>query len=142
VNDRLLFGALALAVMGGACGGEENRPATWSYISPAIFQPNCATSSCHSKAAAVAGLDLSETGDGYKSLMKQKLPATPARTDMAAYPNGVPPRQLVMPGNPVESRLLNMLRGIGANRMPPDRPLAEADINLVETWILRGAKND
>jgi hypothetical protein len=35
-----------------------------------------------------------------------------------------------------------MLRARGANRMPPDRPFAEADIALVEEWILRGARND
>ena len=122
----------------GACGGEENRPATWSYISPAILQPNCATSSCHSKAAAVAGLDLSEAAAGYKSLMTQKLPTD--RPAAPSYPDGPLPRQLVTPGNPFESRIINMMRAIGANRMPPDRPLAEADIELIETWILKGAK--
>jgi hypothetical protein len=35
-----------------------------------------------------------------------------------------------------------MMRAFGAARMPPDRPLAEADIVLVEDWILAGAKND
>src|ERR1700747_2218848 len=55
------------------CGGEEDRPPTWSYVSPAITQPNCATSSCHSKGAAIAGLNLSTNEDGYDSLFKQKL---------------------------------------------------------------------
>jgi hypothetical protein len=32
-----------------------------------------------------------------------------------------------------------MLRARGATRMPPDRPLPEADIELVEQWILNGA---
>ena len=32
-----------------------------------------------------------------------------------------------------------MLRAQGAARMPPDRPLPEADIELVERWILNGA---
>jgi hypothetical protein len=139
VNDRFL-GALALSVVVmGACGGEENRPATWSYISPAIIQPNCATASCHSKAAAVAGLDLSEMAVGLKGLRDQKLPV---RAGMTAKPDDLPARPLITPGNPVQSRMMNMLRGIGANRMPPDRPLAEADIDLIETWILKGANND
>ena len=138
VNDRFL-GALALSVVVmGACGGEENRPATWSYISPAIIQPNCATGSCHSRAAAVAGVDLSEKTEGWKSLRNQHLPGGRA----SSYPAEQPARPLVTPGNPTESRLLNMLRGIGANRMPPDRPLAEADIDLIEAWILKGANND
>jgi hypothetical protein len=140
VNDRFL-GALALSVVVmGACGGEENRPATWSYISPAIIQPNCATGSCHSRAAAVAGLDLSEVKAGWHSLRDQKLP--PGRAGAPAYPGAQPARPLVTPGNPVESRIMNMLRGIGADRMPPDRPLAAADIDLIETWILEGANND
>jgi hypothetical protein len=140
VNDRFL-GALALSVVVvGACGGEDTRPATWSYISPAIIQPNCATASCHSRAAAVAGLDLSEADIGLKGLKDQKLPA--GRPMQPMYPDGQPARPLLTPGNPDQSRIMNMLRGIGANRMPPDRPLAEADIDLIETWILKGAKND
>jgi hypothetical protein len=35
-----------------------------------------------------------------------------------------------------------MLRADGANRMPPDRPLAEADVVLIERWILNGAQKD
>jgi hypothetical protein len=141
VNDRFLKALALSVVVMGACGGEENRPATWSYISPAIIQPNCATGSCHNTAAAIAGLDLSEKDAGWKSLMQQKLPSNRPIT-AATYPNGQPPRPLVTPGNPEESRLLNSLRAFGANLMPPNRPLAEADIALVETWILKGAKND
>lgn len=117
------------------CGDE--RPASWSYISPAIIQPNCATSSCHSRAAAAAGLDLSDATGGYRSLLDQRLPAG---RPMANYLGKDPPRQLVSKGHPTQSRLLNMLRGIGANVMPPDRPLPGADIDLVEQWILEGAQ--
>ena len=34
-----------------------------------------------------------------------------------------------------------MLRARSAPRMPPDRPLPEADIELVEAWILDGARS-
>jgi hypothetical protein len=125
---------MAAAVAG--CGGEENRPAVWSYISPAIMQPNCATSSCHSKAAAVAGLDFSTAEMGLKGLTEQTLPAVVP--DDLVRPSTK--RMLILPGNPEESRLVNMLRARGTERMPPDRPLAEADIALVERWILMGAK--
>jgi hypothetical protein len=122
--------------MAGACGGEEDtRDPVWGYISPAIIQPNCATSSCHSKAAAVAGLDLSTVNDGYISLVQLHL--APIGT-----PPLQPPRPMVTPGNPDESRVVHMLHANGAKRMPPDRPLAGADIDLVERWILNGAKND
>jgi hypothetical protein len=134
VTPRLLLPVLSVAVLVG-CGGEENRPAAWSYISPAIIQPNCATSSCHSHAAAVAGLDFSTAADGLKGLTKQKLPPADPKDDSRTMIT----RQLILPGNPDESRLVNMLRARGTWRMPPDRPLAEADIELIETWILNGA---
>jgi hypothetical protein len=122
--------------MTGACGGEEDtRDPAWGYISAAIIQPNCATSSCHSKAVAVAGLDLSTVDNGYISLVQLKL--APRGTTKVE-----PPRPMVLPGNPDESRVMHMLRADGAKRMPPDRPLATADIDLVEQWILNGAKND
>ena len=49
-------------------------------------------------------------------------------------------RPLVVAFNPEQSRVVNMLRARSAPRMPPDRPLPEADIELVETWILDGAR--
>jgi hypothetical protein len=126
----LLFFA---AVGASGCGGtEDDRDALWSYISPVIIQPNCATSSCHSQGAAVAGLNLSTAAAGHKSLLELHLP-------LRGMEPPAKPRQLVVPGNPDESRVVNMLRGQGANRMPPDRPLAEADIRLIERWILDGA---
>jgi hypothetical protein len=124
------------AVGAGGCGGEEDdRDPTWSYISPAIIQPNCATSSCHSQGTAVSGLNLSTADAGYRSLLQLHLPL---RTMMG------PPkaRQLVTPFNPDESRVVNMMRAEGSWRMPPDRPLAEADIRLIERWILNGAQKD
>ena len=51
-------------------------------------------------------------------------------------------RALVTPYDPDGSRVVNMLRARGAPRMPPDRPLPEADIRLVERWILNGACRD
>ena len=48
-------------------------------------------------------------------------------------------RPLVTSFDPSGSRLVNMLRARDAPRMPPDRPLTEPDIRLVERWILNGA---
>jgi hypothetical protein len=129
---------LISAVAMGACGGDEDRPATWSYISPAIIQPNCATTSCHSRGTAVAGLDFSTSKSGWDSLFNQKLapaPGSPPTRPMVT-------RRLIIAGSPTESRVVNMLRAYGASRMPPDRPLAEGDIALIEEWILAGAKNE
>jgi hypothetical protein len=120
----------------GGCGGaEDDRDPVWSYISPAIIEPNCATSSCHSQGSAVAGLNLSSVDAGYRSLLQLHLPLRG---------KDPPPvlRPLVTPGVPDESRIINMMRAQGSYRMPPDRPLAEGDIRLVERWILNGAKKD
>jgi hypothetical protein len=136
VTTRPLLLVLVLAATAGACGNEEDvRDPVWGYISPAIIQPNCATSSCHSKASAVAGLDLSSDETGYKSLLGLTLGVRPA--SMKA-----PPRPMVIKFNPDESRMLHMLKADGARRMPPDRPLAGADIALVEQWILLGAQDN
>jgi len=143
--------ALAAAVGSAGCGGVDNRPADWNYISPAMFEPNCATLSCHSPAAAVSGLDFSTADRGYTSLTGLWVWVVVADGGVAP-PGGVPCstvngtfvceqqlRPLVTPYDPAGSRVVNMLRARNAPRMPPDRPLPEADIELVERWILNGA---
>jgi hypothetical protein len=133
---RLPILLILFAVGAGGCGGAEDaRDPVWSYIAPAIIQPNCATSSCHSQGTAVAGLNLSTAEAGYKSLLQLHLP-------LRGMMPPDKPRPLVTPGNPDESRVVNMLRAEGTDRMPPDRPLAEADIRLIERWILDGAQKN
>ena len=141
---------LALAVVCHGCGGADSRPAVWGFISPEILQPNCATTSCHGPAAAVSGLDFSTPARGYTSL--SGLWVWLVVPDGGAVPSGVPCttlngtvtceqmlRPLVTPYDPQGSTLVNSLRARNQPRMPPDRPLAEADIELVERWILNGA---
>lgn len=144
--------AVAAVALGGGvatgCGATDPRPPAWEYISPAIFEPNCATSSCHSRAAAVAGLDFSTPDRGYTSLTQLWVWIVDPTGTLA---EGCKPmdgkvfcqrqhRPLVTPYDPAESRVVNMLRAASAPRMPPDRPLPEADIRLVERWILNGAR--
>ena len=145
----LASAAICAAVVSG-CGTVDDRPAEWNFISPAMFEPNCATSSCHSPAAAVSGLDFSTTDAGYASLTKLWVwVVAPPDGGVSA---GVPCahlkgtliceqqlRPLVTPFDPAGSRVVNMLRARDAPRMPPDRPLPEVDIELVERWILNGA---
>jgi hypothetical protein len=100
--------------------------------------PNCATASCHSRGAAVAGLDLSDAERGYESLVNLRLAAS-ASTDPMRVEK---PRPMVVPFNPEQSRVIHMLRGDGTRRMPPERPLSIADVRLVEEWILNGARRD
>jgi hypothetical protein len=141
---------LALAVASAGCGGADPRPAVWDIISPEIFQPNCATTSCHSPAAAVLGLDFSTPDSGYMSLTGLWVwiaippdvgapPGVPCATVAGTLVCEQMGRALVTPFDPAGSRVVNMLRARDAPRMPPDRPLTEADIELVERWVLDGA---
>jgi len=141
--------ALSAVVVASGCGS-PNRPATWAYLSPVVFQPDCASGSCHSPAAAAAGLDFSTPDRGYTSLTGLwTWIVDPTRDGQPGCGHAAGTivceemfRPLVTPYDPSQSRLIDVLRGRGAPRMPPDRPLDEADIRLVEDWILNGARKD
>lgn len=143
-----VLGLLSIVLSLEGCGGaSDSRPASWPYISAAIVAPNCATVSCHSRAAAVSGLDFSSADRGYTSLTGLWVwivdPTGTAANGCRNVGNAVvcqrEHRSLVVPFDPAQSRLVQMLRANGAARMPPDRPLAEGDIRLIEKWILNGA---
>lgn len=125
----VLAGALAALA---ACGGEDDRPASFSYIHAAILQPNCTTSSCHTDLNAQAGVKLDDPDAAYVILVGQVCDpeAAPAEDQ----------RNYVLPGDPARSRLVRLLRGDEVRRaMPPDRPLPAPDIDLIERWIRDGA---
>jgi hypothetical protein len=146
----LLAVVLCCGLAAGGCGDVDQRPAVWPYLSPVIFQPSCATPSCHSPAAAVSGLDFSDPDRGYASLTRLWVwvvdPTGTGGPGCGTVDGTVvcekKERPLVTPYDPQASRLINVLRARDAPRMPPDRPLVEADIRLVEKWILDGAKRD
>jgi hypothetical protein len=123
---------LALAVLSPltACG-EDDRSASWSYIHTAIISTSCVTSSCHTKENAQADVDLHSQRSAYKVLVGQRCdPDNPPDRE----------RNYVAPGQPDRSHLIYLLRGVeSSGQMPPDRPLPEGDIELIERWILEGA---
>jgi hypothetical protein len=122
---------LALALLGlAACSDTDERPATWTYISASIIQPSCGTARCHSAASATLGLQLDTVEGGYIAL-------TGSLPSQGGEPTG---RNFVVPGNPDASKLMWMLHGVESERMPPDEPLPSADIELIERWILAGAR--
>lgn len=117
-----LVALAAAALVGVGCGGTtDDRPAKWSFISPAITEPGCATVNCHSAIAQKAGVDLHDRASGYATLAG---------------------RGFVDPSMPDASAVIHMMRGEGSLRMPPDEPLPEADIRLIRDWIAAGANND
>lgn len=149
MKSELTLTLAAFAALASLAGCENRqRPATWAYISPVIMQPNCASGSCHSPAAAAAGLDFSTPDRGYSSLTRLWVwvvdPAKKGQPGCGPAAGTIVCEQLfrplVTPYDPQESRLINVLRGRDAPRMPPDRPLDEADIELIEQWILNGAQ--
>lgn len=126
--------SLPLAVALLACDSADDRPATWSYVHPAIVAPACATAGCHSRHAALAGLDLS-SADGAYTFLTGRICGEPARPID-------PPGNYVFAGAPERSQLVYLLRGDQVRVMPPDQPLPEVEIALIERWILEGATCD
>ena len=126
---RLPVLLLALVV---AC--ETDRPAEWSYIHAAIIAPSCATASCHSKNASLAGIDLSTRESAYAFMTGRVCGAPPHLQDA--------PGNYVFPYAPERSRLLYLLRGNETRIMPPDIPLPAVEISLIERWIAEGAACD
>ena len=111
----------------------DERPATWSYTHAAIIAPNCATANCHSTVASTAGIDLSDREGAYVFLVgklcNSKLPENP-------------PGNYAFPYHPERSPLIHLLHGDAKRLMPPDTPLPEPEIEVVERWVLEGAKCD
>ncbi len=125
----VLVGVITL--FAGCGNSSDDRPATWSYVSTAILQPNCATANCHSALAQRASVDLSTRAAGYHSLVDRNFVITPA-----ALPSLTDDQRVE------RSQVINLMHAQGNLRMPPDMPLPETDIQLVASWIRAGAKND
>jgi hypothetical protein len=119
---RGLILVAAVAALIGCGGTTDDRPARWSFISATITEPSCATVNCHSAVAQRAGVDLHDRSSGYTSLVS---------------------RGFVQPGDQTHSSaVLYLMNAQGSIRMPPDVPLPEADIALIDKWIMAGANND
>lgn len=129
--------ALSLAVLlcvAGACEGVDERPASWSYVHGGLLAPSCATAQCHAAGAARAGVDLSTSAAAY-AVLTGRVCGAPALP-------GEPIGNFVRPGHPEASRLLYLLRADRTEVMPPDVPLPDGEIAVIERWILEGATCD
>jgi hypothetical protein len=129
-STRYLLAIVAIANAAG-CDEADDRPARWSYLYPTVVQPSCATAGCHSKMTALAGVDLA-TSEGAYAILTGHICGEPVRPSD-------PPGNYVFPYAPERSKLIYLLRGDDVDVMPPDVPLPEVEIDLVERWILEGA---
>lgn len=117
---RLRLLLLPLAVSTVACAADEDtRPAEFAYIAKTIFEPNCATAACHSAATAAEGLDFSSVEASRATFMRKGL--------------------VTVPDDPPANELIHVLTTSGELRMPVDGPLPDADLALIERWIINGA---
>ena len=118
-RTMLLIGLGALSLL-AACGTETDaRPVTLAYITPTILRPSCAGGACHSTLSKTAGYAF----DTVKHVRE-----------------GMQDGELVNLSVPDDSLLMRVLVGDGVPRMPPDGPLPDKDLDLVETWIREGAQ--
>ncbi len=125
----------ALATM-GACGREDDRPATFTYVYETVIAPSCATIGCHNKVSQTYGLQFETKEGAYAGLTGQAC-------DEGSDLPGEAVANYVRPGDPDRSQLISLLYGDDVpRRMPPDRGISEVDIELVERWILEGARCD
>lgn len=120
--------ALACAAL-GACQDVDDRPATWSYIHATIIAPNCTTSNCHTDISQAAGISFDDPDESCACLTTSTCGN---RLDAG----------FVVAGDLESSKLWYLLRGEEIRRMPPDVPLPDIEIEIVERWIQEGAECD
>lgn len=141
------LGALGILAQGCGSPDPENtvRPATWSFIYPAIIQPSCATASCHSDFTRRSGVNFGYSDEAYFQLTCRHFVLTcpPAGMPDPCNPSVMATTDPSCPGRALdESQLMHQLRADGAPRMPPDFALPDVDIDLIGKWIQNGAKQD
>ncbi len=131
--QRAVRSAAAIAIVAlASCDQAGDRTSDWGYVHTAILRPSCATSGCHAALSALGGVDLSTPDRAYTQLTGRSC-GEPPTSDQ-------PTSDFVRPGHPETSQLVYMLRGDGTDLvMPPDLPLPEVEIAIVERWILEGA---
>ncbi len=130
----MVYVACGVVFLWSGCLDPDNQPTNWSYVYATVVQPNCTSSNCHSELAATAGLQFHTKQAAYTYLT--------GRVCASAGHPGEPSHNFVVPYEPDVSKLMYMLRGEETWRMPPDIGLPDVEIELVERWILEGAKCD
>jgi hypothetical protein len=128
--------SLVVCMLAG-CASEDDRPPTFTYVYTTILQPSCATIGCHNRYAQTYGFRFDTLHGTYAYLTGVVC------NEDEPDPPGEPAGNFVRPGDPERSKLMHLLRAEDVpRRMPPDRALPDVDIDLIERWILEGARCD
>lgn len=140
VRSPRLFCSLILAasLTTVACCGSDPPPAPpkLSQLETQVFHFSCSlSSSCHKGASPAGMLNLEDRT--YNALVRASIE--------------VPSKQIVAPGDPNKSYLMDKLLGRSLpngppgeewTSMPPGAPLESDRLELVRRWIAAGAKDD
>jgi cytochrome c5 len=95
----------------------ESYPVCFARDIFPVIQAGCVASGCHNDASAAG--DISLTSYAYV-------------------------RQIVRPGNPLNSKLYRVITNSGEDQMPPypKNPLSKANVDSIYNWIKNGATDD
>jgi hypothetical protein len=141
----LLAATSLFGILVQGCGSDtDDRPATWSYIYPAIIAPSCATASCHSDFTNRGGVNFGYSDEAYYQMVCRHFVVTcPTPTMPFICDNTITTSDPSCPTRAAaDSQVIHQMNADGAQRMPPDFPLPAADIALISKWITNGAQND
>lgn len=115
---------------------QDDRPATFEFITQAILKPSCGTAECHSAMKA-------EKGDVFDSVAGARETMTVTHTDLVFKCEQLEPAETFPCGNDALnlSYLYKVIddRDNEGNRMPLDQALSNKDIVLIRSWILDDA---
>jgi hypothetical protein len=120
---------LSGALLVGACGVTDDRPANLEYITNAILAPTCAMAQCHSAFKRAEG-------DQFDTVEAARLSIV---GNVLVDPLGGPldPTQTFL----IQSVTVGTRNREGETiRMPYDAPMPDADVQLIIQWIRDGAK--
>ena len=115
---------------------QDDRPATFEFITEAILKPSCGTAECHSALKAVKQ-DVFDSVAGARTTFKV------THTDLVVTCEQLMPAQPSPCNDSVAASYLYTVitsQDIEGDRMPLDQALSNKDIELIGTWISEGAR--